>query len=155
MTDDQVNVAVNPPIFVFAHLVRKNAGGVVVFRICGGAGWAADILPTLSSISTARYPALFDADEDFVRHAGVQADAANVRGVRGRRKSPLVVIRQSAECRQLAKRATAVFTHIDGGGQSTNVELVGAGGMNLHRPDIAKIDAAGGHPFPAFAAVIA
>src|SRR5262245_3188461 len=153
MTDYQMNVAVNPSVFVFAHLVRKNAGGVVILRICGCAGWAADILPTFSSIPAARYPALFDADEDFVRHAGVQSDAANVRGMRWRRKSPLVIIRQSAECEQLAKGAAAVFTNIDGGGQSTDVELVGAGGMNLHRPDIAKIDAAGGQPFPVVAAV--
>src|SRR5262245_24242791 len=82
MTDDQVNVTVDPPIFMLAHLVGENAGGVVVLRICGCAGWAADILPTFSSISAARYPALFDAYEDFVRHAGVQSDAANVRGVR-------------------------------------------------------------------------
>src|SRR5262247_1129525 len=115
MTDDQVNVAVNPSVFVFAHLVGENAGGVVVLRISGRAGWAADILPTFSSISAARYPALFDADEDFVRHAGVQSDAANVSGVRRWRKGPLVIFRQSAECGQLAKRAAAVFTDIDGG----------------------------------------
>ena len=27
MTDNQVNVAVNPPVFVFAHLVGENAEG--------------------------------------------------------------------------------------------------------------------------------
>src|SRR5262245_21355107 len=115
MTDDQVNVTVDPPIFMLAHLVGENAGGVVVLRICGCAGWAADILPTFSSISAARHAALFDADKDFVRHAGVQSDAANVGSVWWRRKSPLVIFRQSAECRQFAKRAAAVFTHIDGG----------------------------------------
>src|SRR5262245_45236114 len=137
MTDDQVNVTVNPPVFVFAHLVGENARRIIILGISCGAGWAADILPTFSSISAARHPALFDADEDFVRHAGVQGDAANVSGVWWWRKGPLVVFRQLAECRQLAKRATAVFAHIDGGGQRTDVELVSTGGMNLHRPDIA------------------
>src|SRR5262245_14506858 len=155
MTDDQVNVTVDPPIFMFAHLVGENAGGVVVLRISSGAGWAADILPTFSSISAARYPALFDADEDFVRHAGVHSDAANVRGVGWRRKSPLVVIRQSAECGQLAKRAASVFTDINGGRQRTNVNFVATRRMDRHRPDIAESDAAGRHPFPAVAAVFA
>src|SRR5262245_23810751 len=103
MTDDQVNVTVDPPIFMFAHLVGENASGVVILRICGGAGWAADVLPTFSSISAARHPTLFNADDDFIRHAGVQRDAANVSGVWRRRKGPLVVIRQSAERGQLAK----------------------------------------------------
>src|SRR5215831_4303942 len=98
MTDDQVNVAVNPSVFVFAHLVGKNTGGVVVIRICGCAGWAADVLPTFSSISAARHPALFDADDDFIRHAGIQSDAADVGGVWWRGKGPLVVIRQSTKC---------------------------------------------------------
>src|SRR5215468_8852064 len=153
MTDDQVNIAVNPSVFVFAHLVRKNSGGVVILRICGGAGWPADILPTFTSISAVRHPALFDADEDFIWHTGVQRDAADVGSVWWRGKGPLVVIRQSAKCGQLTKRATAVFTDIDGGRQRTDVELVGAAGMNLHRPDITKIDAAGGQPFPVVAAV--
>src|SRR5215470_6417778 len=68
MTDDQVNVAVNPPVFVFAHLVGENAGGVVVLRIGSATGRTADVFPTFSSISAARHTALFDADQDFVRH---------------------------------------------------------------------------------------
>ena len=43
--------------------------------------------------------------------------------------------------------SAAVFAHIDGGGQRTDVELVSTGGMNLHRPDIAEVDAAGRQPF--------
>src|SRR5215470_19856568 len=58
MTDHQVNVAVNPPVFVFDYLVGKNAGGIVVLRICRCAAWTADVLPTFSFISAACYAAL-------------------------------------------------------------------------------------------------
>src|SRR5262245_61917037 len=115
MTDYQMNVAVNPSVFVFAHLVGKNAGRVVILRICGSAGWSADILPAFSSISAARDAALFDADKDFVRHPSVQGDAANVSGVRRWGKGPLVVFRQAAECGQFAERPAAVFAHVYSG----------------------------------------
>jgi hypothetical protein len=78
MADNQVNVAVNPPVLMFAHLVGKNAGRVVVIRIGACAGWPADILPAFSSIPAARYPAFFDADENFIRDACVQGNAANI-----------------------------------------------------------------------------
>ena len=65
VADNQMNVAVDPPVFMFAHLIGENARGVVVLRIRRGAGWAADILPVFSSIAAARYTTLFDADEDF------------------------------------------------------------------------------------------
>src|SRR5262249_57748299 len=56
MTDDQVNVAVNPSVFVFAHLVGKNTGGGVVIPVCGCAGGGAHVLPTLSSLSAGPHP---------------------------------------------------------------------------------------------------
>src|SRR5262249_58172868 len=43
MTDHQVNVAVDPPVFVFAHLVGENAGGVVVLRVGSATGRTPDV----------------------------------------------------------------------------------------------------------------
>ena len=93
MADDQVDVAVNPPVLMLAHLIRENACGIVVFRIGGGAAGTGDIFPTFAAISAAGDTAFFDADEDFIRDAGVEGDAANVGGMRRRRKRPFMVFR--------------------------------------------------------------
>src|SRR5947208_42442 len=112
---------------------------------------AVEVLPGGAVVTAADDAALFDADEDLVRHPGVERDPAGVGDVGRNREAPALVVGQIAESGQLLEGATAVLAAIHDGRHRAQVDLVRARRMDRHRPDLAVIHAAGWLPLPGLA----
>src|SRR5688500_2344384 len=104
-----VHVPIHAALFMLSHFIGHNPGGIVDLWKGSRTRRPADIFPSRAAIAAARYAALFDADDDFIGHAGIERNAPCVRHVSARWKSPLVIIRQIAKRRKLAERPAAVF----------------------------------------------
>ena len=90
-----MHVAIDAAIFMLAHLVGHNACGIIDLRKSGRTRRSADVFPSRAAVAAARDAALFDADDDFIRHARIERDAARMGHVGARWKRPLVVIGQT------------------------------------------------------------
>src|SRR5512135_3077743 len=99
MARHPVHVAIDSALFMSAHLVGNDAGRIVDLWKSGRARRSADIFPSRAAVAAARHAALFDADDDFIRHARVERDGARMRHMRAWGKGPFVVIRQAPERR--------------------------------------------------------
>src|SRR6266508_6606663 len=113
MAHDQMNVAIHASVFVLTHFIGHDAGWIIDLRKSRRTRRPANVFPGRAAVAAARHAALFDADDNFIRHPCIERDAASMRYMRTRWKRPLVIIGQSAESRKLAKGSAAVLTHID------------------------------------------
>ena len=76
-----MHVAIDAAIFMLTHLVRHNACRIIDLRKSGRTRRSADIFPSRAAVAAARDAALFDTDDDFIRHARIERDAARMRHV--------------------------------------------------------------------------
>src|SRR5512145_1088447 len=99
MTRYPVHVAVDAALFMLTHFVRHDPGGIVDLWKGSRTCRSANIFPGLAAVAATGDAALFDTNENFVRHARIQHNAPSMRHMRSGWKGPLAIIRQAAKRR--------------------------------------------------------